>query len=78
MVEPCLEKAPFEELCGDIVMGSTTPAIRLINPICTEPLDLISISSPLLPTTPSYVHAFHESKVTLDVIIPHLIHIVHT
>jgi len=29
--------------------------------ICTEPLDSMPISSPLLPTTPSHIHAFYES-----------------
>jgi len=43
------------------VMGSTTPSVGLIDPICNEPLDLTPISSPLPPTTPSHVHAFHES-----------------
>jgi len=41
LVGPCLEESSFEELYGDIVMGSTTPSIELINPIFTEPLDLI-------------------------------------
>jgi len=27
LVEPCLEEAPFQELCGDIMMDSTTPSI---------------------------------------------------
>jgi len=61
LVAPLLEEASFEELCGDIVMGSTTPSIRLIDPICNEPLDLTPISSPLPPITPSYMLAFHES-----------------
>jgi len=28
-----LEEAPFE-LCGEIVMGGTTPSIGLLDPIC--------------------------------------------
>jgi len=40
LVEPCLEEASFEELCNDIVMGSTTSSIGLIDPIRTKPLDL--------------------------------------
>ena len=61
MVKPYLEEAPFTEFCGDVVMGSTTPSIRLIDPICNEPLDLTPTSSPLPPTTPFPVHAFYES-----------------
>jgi len=61
LVEPCPKEAPFEELCGDIVMGSATPGIGLIDPICIKPLYLTPTSSPSLPTTPSYVHAFHAS-----------------
>ena len=58
MAEPCLEEAPFDKHCGDIVMGSVVPSIRLIDLICNEPLDSTSISSLLLPTTPTYFHAF--------------------
>jgi len=54
LIAPCLKEAPFEECCGDIVMGSTTPSIGLIVPICNE-------SSPLLPSTPSHLYAYHES-----------------
>jgi len=57
-----LQEAPFEVFCGDIVMGSDTPNIAHIEPMCTEPLSLISTSSPLLPITPSHDHAFHESS----------------
>jgi len=57
LVEPCLEEAPFEELCGDIVMGSAAPALDLL----IELLNLTPTSFPLLPTTPSYVCAYHES-----------------
>jgi len=42
-------------------MGGDTPSIGHTDPICTEPFDSMPISSLLLPTTPSYVHAFHES-----------------
>jgi len=61
LVKPCLEEAPFEELYGDIVLCSTTPSIRLIDPIYNEALDLTPISCPLPPTTPSHLHAYHES-----------------
>jgi len=44
LVEPCLEVAPFEKLCHDIVMGTATPSIGLIDSICTEPLDSTPIS----------------------------------
>ena len=49
------------ELCGDLVMGITTPSIEHIDTICYEPLDLTPTSSPLAPTTPFPVHAFPES-----------------
>jgi len=42
-------------------MGSAARSISLIESICTELLDLTPTSSPLLPTTASYMHAFHES-----------------
>jgi len=58
LVEPFLEEAPFEELCGDTVMGSAAPNIGLIDPICTEPLDLMSFH-PLLPTEPLDLMSFH-------------------
>jgi len=61
LVEPHLEEAPLEELCGDIVMGTDTPSIGPTDPIGNEPLHLTSTSSPLPPTTPSHLHAFHES-----------------
>jgi len=32
LVEPNLEEAPFDEFCGNIVMGSTAPSIRLTDP----------------------------------------------
>ena len=35
--------------------------IELIDTICNEPLELTPTSFPLLPATPSYMHAFHES-----------------
>ena len=61
MVEPYLEEAPFAEFYGDAVMGSNPPSIRPTDPICNEPLDLTPTSFYLLPTTPSYMHAFDES-----------------
>ena len=51
MVESYLEDAPFQELCGDIVMGSATPSIKLIDSICTTLLELTHTLSLLLPTT---------------------------
>jgi len=59
-VEPHLEEAPFAEFCGDIAMDSDTPSIRHTDPICYELFDRTPTSSPLLPTTRSHVHAFHE------------------
>ena len=47
-----IEEAPFEEFCGDIMMGSVLPSIGSIDPICIKTFDLTPISSPLLPTTP--------------------------
>ena len=61
MVKPYLEEAPFEELCDDSLVVGVAPSVEHINPICTEPLDFTPISSPLLPTTPSHLHALHES-----------------
>ena len=60
LVVPHLEKAPFVELCDDIVKGSDTPSIEHVDPICSELFDSTPISSALPPTTPSYMHAFHE------------------
>jgi len=61
LVEPYLEKAPFVKFCGDAVMGTDTPSIEHTDPICNEALDLTPVSSPLLPTTPSHLRAYHES-----------------
>jgi len=61
LVEPHLKEAPFAEFCGDVVMGTDTYSIEHTDPICNEPLDLTPISSPLLPTSPSYMLTFHES-----------------
>jgi len=61
LVEPHLEEAPLEELCGDLVMEADTLSIGPTNPIGNEPLDMTPISSPLPPTTPSHLPAFHES-----------------
>jgi len=52
LVEPCLEKALFEELSGDIVIGSTTPSIGLIDSICTEQLDLTPLHPLYFPPLP--------------------------
>ena len=61
LVELCLEEATLEEFCGDIVMDNDAPSIGLTDSICTESLNSTLISSCLLPTTPSHLHAFHES-----------------
>jgi len=45
----------------DIMLDSDTPSIMHIDPICSELFDSTPISSPLPPTTPSYMHTFHES-----------------
>ena len=58
---PHLEEATFVEFCGDIMMGSDTPSIEHIDPICSELFDSTPISSPLLPTTPSHLQEYHES-----------------
>ena len=55
LVEPYLDEAPFEELCDDSLVVGVAPRIDLIDPICTELLDLTPISSPLLSTTPSHL-----------------------
>jgi len=60
LVEPYLEDAPFQELCGDIAMGKATPSIGVIDSICTQSLNLTPTSSPLLLTTPSHLYAFYE------------------
>ena len=41
-------------------MGSAAPNIARNDSICTKPLDSTLISSPLLPFTLSYLHAFYE------------------
>jgi len=55
-VEPYPEETTFEELCNEDVMSSVAPNIGLINSICIEPLDLIPISSPVLPSRPLCIH----------------------
>jgi len=61
LVVSYLEKTPFGEFYGDIVMRSTTPSVGLIDLIYNKPLDLTPTSSPLPPTTLSHAQAFHES-----------------
>jgi len=60
LVEPYLEDAPFEELCDDSLVVGAASSIDHIDSICTEPLDLTPISTPLFLTTPSHLHVFHE------------------
>jgi len=78
LVEPLCEEAPFEEFCGDGVMGSATPNIMHTDSICTELLDSTPISSPFPHTTPLIFKQFMSPYMTLELIIPPLIHIVHT
>ena len=61
MVQSYLEEALFEKLCDDSLVVGAAPSIEQIDPIYTEPLDLTPILSPLLPSNPSFWHAFHES-----------------
>jgi len=70
MVKPCLKEAPSEELCGDDVMVTKTLSIGLKDPICTNPSHSMPVSSPLLPTTLSYLHAFHISLGVLEGLTP--------
>jgi len=46
LVVSYVEEAPFEQFCGDIVMGTHTLSIGHIESVCTEPLNLIPTSSP--------------------------------
>jgi len=48
-------------LIGDGTVIGVAPNIEHMDPIWTKSLDLTLISSPLLPTIPSHLHAFHES-----------------
>ena len=43
------------------VRVGAAPTIKHTDHIHTEPLDLVPISFPFLPTTPSHLHAFQES-----------------
>jgi len=59
------------DFCGDIVMGSDTPSVEHINPICYEIFDTTPVSFPFSFTTPSYVHALNESLCDIgDIIAP--------
>jgi len=69
LVGPYLKDAPFEEFCGDVLMGSATLGIGHIDSICTGPLDLTPISSPLHPTTSTCSHAFHKSLMYLSKVL---------
>ena len=60
LLNPYLEEAPFEELCGADVLVSAVSSIGLIGSICTELLELAPILSPLLPTSFPHFHAFHD------------------
>jgi len=53
-------EAPLEEFCGNVMMGSASPSIVHIDPICSKSFYSTPISFALVATTPSYVHAFHE------------------
>ena len=78
LIEPYLEEASFEEFSGDVALGSADPSIAHTDLICTEPLDSTPISSLLLPTTTSHLHAFMSPQVTFKDTILALIHIVLT
>jgi len=67
----------FEEYCNDDVRVDAAPSIEHIDPIYAESLDLVPISFPILPTTPSHLHAFLQSLCDISRSQPHLIHIVH-
>jgi len=51
----------FKEYYSDDVRFCATPSIEHIDPICTESFDLVPISSPFLPTSPSHSNALHKS-----------------
>jgi len=55
-----LLESSFEELYSDDVRAGAAPSIEYISPVCTESLNLVSISFPFLPTSPSHLHAFRE------------------
>ena len=60
LTEPYLAKVLFDESCGDDVMV-TAPSTGYVNSIPTKPLPLTPVSSALLPSTHSHLHASHES-----------------
>ena len=68
----------FEEYYSNYVKVSAALSIEHIDPICTDFLDLVPISSPFLPTTPSHLHVFQESLGDIRGILPTWILIVHT
>ena len=78
MVAPHLQEAPFAEFCGDVVMGGDTTSIEHTNPIGSELFDSTPILSVLFPTALLMCIHFTSPEVTLEVIIPPLIHIVHS
>jgi len=51
----------FEEYYSHDMRLGAAPSIEHTDQIHTELLDLVPISSPFLPTTPTYLHAFQES-----------------
>jgi len=57
LIEPHLEEAPFVEFCGDVVMDTNTLSIEHTDHICK----VTPVSSPLLLTSPSHLHDYHES-----------------
>jgi len=52
LVEPYLQQAPFEELCGDDVMVSASPSVRHIDFIFIEQPDLTLFHPPSFPSLP--------------------------
>ena len=61
LIKPYLEETPLEGSSGDNAIVGAASSTEHIDPFCIESLDLTHISSPLLRTTPSYLHAFQES-----------------
>jgi len=55
-----LKPSSAEYYSHDVRVGAV-PTIEHTDQIQTELLDLVPISSPFLPTTPSHLHAFQES-----------------
>jgi len=57
LVEPCLEKAPFEEFCGDIVMGRLPLVLDLLTPFVLSYTTRRSFHPPHFP--PPHLMCMH-------------------